>query len=348
MEDYLQDNIETAMRERAYEIAWIEGNQTLTTTPESLLPEKIKRLLKTAQQILKSKEERPFTMASQPLKGIRMTAFGTAIIDMLKIDVATIRAKFQNHQFHPMIDLIIEVGESAELFDQVWYVQYDVGANAIALVALLNSYVEKVRLAADSKKFKTEVRNFERSSNENFLQFNRYIDAHFTKRSRLLFVRLDLGYKDSYLTGIERDVETVYHRIKQDWAKLHKDLTRKILRTGLCGYVWKLEFGLSKSFHLHVLLILNSSMFRGDVTIAKIVGDHWNNTITTGDGTYFNCNAKKEHFRFCGIGQIGRDDFVGRENLSNRVGMYLTKPDYVVALKAPDGGRTFSKGIFPK
>lgn len=343
--------VEMALNESTLEVSQIDDKVAYVVTPEWYLVDEIKNLLKIAQKIQHSNEEEPFFLIQSKNKGIQhigMTKLGTSIREALKADISTIHQNFKTFQFHPLLALALKEANEKNLFDDAWRVKSAINAEAVTLVSSFNQFFTKIRSISNSTNFKQIARNFERNSNENFAKFNEYIPAHFARRSRLLFVRLDLGYREAYVNLVERDVETIYRKIKKDWHKLHTDLNRKILKKNFLGFVWKLEYGLKKSFHLHVLLILDSSNLRSDITIGKIIGDHWEKTITEGGGSYFNCNGKTESYRYCGIGQVHRDDTVMRQVLQDRVGLYLTKPDYVMCLQTPDGGRCFGKGNMPK
>jgi hypothetical protein len=339
------------LNESAQEVSQIDGEATYHLTPESDLADEIKSLLRVALMIHGSNEKDQFFLTRNrysEIQRVGMTDLGTSICNALKVDISIIHQNFQAFQFHPLLALVFEEAKEMDLFTHVWWIKSAISSDATMLVSSFNQFVSKIRSISNTTSFKRKIRNFERNSNENLAKFKEYISAHFARRSRLLFLRLDLGYRDAFVNLVERNVETIYRKIKSDWHKLHTDLNRKILQKNLRGFVWKLEYGLKKSFHLHVLLILDSSNLRSEITIGKIIGDHWEKTITEGQGCYFNCNAKKKSYRFCGIGQVHRDDAAMRQDLQDRVGFYLTKPDYVLCLQTPDGGRCFGKGNMPK
>lgn len=340
-----------SLNERTLEIALIDGVQSIVIPPEWDIADDAKRLLELARLILISDEKYPFRIEQSKfdkVKRIGKTNLGNKICNALKIDIVSMRTAFNTHKFHPLLELIIKTADESMLFERYRELDFSIEADAIGLVAIANGMVQKIREEGEKAEFKDKVRNFERKSKGNFLEFKRYIDAHFRKRSRLLFVRLDLGYKTTFLDSVGRDAKRVYSRIKKDWSTLHKNLNLKILKSNFMGFVWKLEYGLKKSFHLHVLFIIDNKQLKSDILIGKIVGENWEKDITGGCGDYFNCNGKKDSYRFCGIGQVHRDNAEMREILINQVGAYLTKPDYVVALETPDGGRAFGKGNMPK
>ncbi|MCY1462462.1 hypothetical protein D9M71_802370 [compost metagenome] len=97
-----------------------------------------------------------------------------------------------------------------------------------------------------------------------------------------------------------------------------------------------------------MLIFLDGSKVREDVVIAKMIGEHWNSVVTEGKGIYFNCNAKKSNYKFCGVGMINHFDLELRENLLRKAVIYITKPDYYKKIVVPGNGRAFGKGVIPK
>lgn len=45
------------------------------------------------------------------------------------------------------------------------------------------------------------------------------------------------------------------------------------------GYVWKLEYGIDKGFHYHMMI--------QDINIAKMIGEYWAAVITHYRGLYY-------------------------------------------------------------
>ncbi|MDD2179068.1 inovirus Gp2 family protein [Acidovorax sp. D2M1] len=126
---------------------------------------------------------------------------------------------------------------------------------------------------------------------------------------KLMVLRLDLGYGKEH-SPISTD------RIIGDWEELKAFISTNF-PSYLCHAV-KLEYGLQKGAHMHVLLLFNGAMVRQDVTIAKLIGEHWSNVVTGGMGVYFNCNAVpyKNRFSHCGVGVFNKLGVCAAEVLS--------------------------------
>ena len=150
---------------------------------------------------------------------------------------------------------------------------------------------------------------------------------------KLMVLRLDLGYgKEHASVSIER--------IIGDWEALKAFITTNF--PSYLSHVVKLEYGLQKGAHMHVLLLFNGAMVRQDVTIAKLIGEHWSKVVTGGMGVYFNCNAApyKNRFSHCGVGVFSRLDEATVAGFQ-AVADYITKPDPLVTLVMPSEKRFY-------
>ena len=144
---------------------------------------------------------------------------------------------------------------------------------------------------------------------------------------KLMVLRLDLGYgKEHASVSIDR--------IIGNWEALKAFITTNF--PSYLSHVVKLEYGLQKGAHMHVLLLFNGAMVRQDVTIAKLIGEHWSQVTTGGMGVYFNCNAApyKNRFSHCGVGVFSRLDEATVAGFQ-AVADYITKPDPLVTLMMP-------------
>lgn len=150
---------------------------------------------------------------------------------------------------------------------------------------------------------------------------------------KLMVLRLDLGYgKEHASVSIDR--------IIGDWEALKAFITTNF--PSYLSHVVKLEYGLQKGAHMHVLLLFNGAMVRQDVTIARLIGEHWSKVVTAGMGVYFNCNAApyKNRFSHCGVGVFSRLDEATVAGFQ-AVADYITKPDPLVTLMMPSEKRFY-------
>jgi len=275
------------------------------------------------------------------------THIGTSVLLALKIKAEDIKNHFPIHKLNPCVDLYFKQMSERGIPDIAWQAGLVIGEKLRQLVDVLNGFVESVRAEARSAKFKTAMNNYLRSSKENYASLNAYTNAWFHQCARILVVRLDCAYlkEHGWLAGKANSVsyeETRQHR-KDFVSKMrsHPELFEHML-----GYVIKMEFGSVKGWHYHVMILLDGSKVREDVTMARLIGEYWVG-ITGGKGLYYNCNAHKNQYWICGIGMINHDDAVAREGLK-LAAAYLTKTDSMIKLVAPGKDRTFFKGEMPK
>ena len=122
--------------------------------------------------------------------------------------------------------------------------------------------------------------------------------------------------------------------------------------SGLHGYAWALEHGLSKGYHCHLLLMYDGNMHRGDFEMGQWVGECWEQ-ITHGCGYIFNCNHSEykaifEAMGTLGIGMIHSKNPDQVYNFLNYVVPYLVnaeKEQQHLRVKDSAYMRSFSRGV---
>ncbi|QLI80848.1 inovirus-type Gp2 protein [Chitinibacter fontanus] len=180
-------------------------------------------------------------------------------------------------------------------------------------------------------------------SNYIYQSIKEYIDYKFNLHSRLLIIRLDLGFKDN-TTG---QYNAEYARACLQ--KLMNNKRKLKLFSNERGYVWSLEYGQDKGFHFHCFFIFDGSSSQQDQTIGHAIGQYWVNIITQGTGSYYCSNDDKAKFEAegtLGIGMIHRYEHHKRANLMS-IASYLAKDDALIKPMLPEstkGFRTFGRG----
>ncbi|WP_443700859.1 YagK/YfjJ domain-containing protein [Pseudomonas sp.] len=220
----------------------------------------------------------------------------------------------------------------------------------------LNKFVAALRVRLSSSTFKRKLSSHIRATNKNYAGLLGYIDDLFARYSRLLVLRIDFAYGEGKLEieGCpDRDdrldlLKLVSEKVIRHRTELLGYLKNKCPDLGLMGYVWKLEYGKEKGHHYHMMFFLDGTRVRQDIVIAKLIGEHWNNVITEGQGVYYNCNGDKSRYKFCGVGMINYHDAEKLNNLKEKAAAYLTKVDLYVSACMPGGKRTFGKGNSPR
>ena len=112
--------------------------------------------------------------------------------------------------------------------------------------------------------------------------------------SALLVVRVDLSYV------VNPDIE----QVDADLEKLRRKISRSSYGDDLLLLVWALEQGERKGYHCHVALVFDERKRIGAWSIAKAIGKFWE-SITDGDGSYFNCHDRRYLKQYENQGNIG-------------------------------------------
>lgn len=286
---------------------------------------------------------------------IKTTILGYDLIRISLIDMSEVQRHFPHHEANPYFQAFEAVKARHHVASWHTYLLPDL-RRAMSWSAGRAFIDEFIRFTADLKaeltstSLKNQVNNFVRLSRKNYRSLLSYIDALFKKHSKLVVIRLDLGYAKQ-LSGFDRNGPILeYDQVKDHrsifFRSLGGFLKEKISKDCLVGFAWKLEFGERKSWHYHTLVILNGQEVREDVTIARLIGEHW--LSTTGQtGVYHNCNASKGRYKRLGIGLIDHANADLRDGLT-KAAAYMVKTDYYVRMVAPGNGRTFGRGVMPR
>ena len=192
--------------------------------------------------------------------------------------------------------------------------------------------------------------NKQEKSNSKVLEID--LRKLFRRYSRLLFVRVDLGYLKDTMHLV--DIEDLHRHLKNLRELIGN---KKTCFEGLVGHAIAIEQGHEHGYHCHVLLIYNGAERQRDTYLGQAVGEKWE-SITDGLGSYYNCNhpANKRTYErsgILGIGMISRHDEKAVEN-AIRTALYLTDPgktdrstdrlDQHLKVKLPKM-KTFTRGI---
>lgn len=205
----------------------------------------------------------------------------------------------------------------------------------------INLALSAFHQALYSKEHQKRLDNKLRAAPRNSQSLDKYIPTLFLKYSKLLFIRLDLGYK-----------EKVYCRLTPETAMEDRRRYLAIIKRqfpGLVGYIWKMEYGQDRRFHMHTVFIFNGARHQQDRSLGRLLGEHWEE-YTNDLGTYFNCAHLREQYQARGIDGIGLvhwDDEQKQEKLLKAIG-YLTKHDELMLATLPSGRRTFGRMEIPE
>jgi len=160
------------------------------------------------------------------------------------------------------------------------------------------------------------------------------IEQCFEERSRLLVLRVDLGYRKGLFVDRE-DFESDLEAVKQDWARMKAAMVKGEVLPNVMRFFAKLEYGVLAGFHFHMLVMMKGAEHQQDISYARMLGDYWCEAVVGGEGRYFNCNRIKHRYKDVGIGEINYDDWDKVEALKGVVTNYIVKSDYYLGALAP-------------
>ena len=169
-----------------------------------------------------------------------------------------------------------------------------------------------------------------------------YIDQLHDHHSKLLVLRVDLGYgkshcKDASLSEIKRDAKHMLDNRRSN----HELFEHQV------GYVMKFEHTEEKGPHIHALFVYDGQKVQKDAYLAQKIGDYWRDKITDGNGVYHNCNRDKSQYEQCGIGMIDYSDTEKRTVLANKVIPYMLKAEQSIDKLKAGKERSITKGGAP-
>jgi len=169
-----------------------------------------------------------------------------------------------------------------------------------------------------------------------------YIDALQERSSKLNIVRVDLAYKKPYSDDISLEAVN-----KDIGHMLNNRRTKPSIFEHNVGYILKKEYTEDKGAHIHALFMFDGQKVQKDAYKADQVGKYWQETITKGQGSYFNCNREK--YEKTGIGMLDHKDSEKRKILDEEVISYLCKNEQDIApIKSNKRERAFVRGALPK
>ena len=196
--------------------------------------------------------------------------------------------------------------------------------------------VEMIRREGRQPAFRQRVRQQAQDAQRNYDSALAYNERLFECRSRLVVIRLDLGYRREVVQTL------TLQQLDRDLDRFLRNQRHNRLFKHLYGYVIKVEEGPLRGLHTHVVLYFLGSEVQKHEHLGDLIGRYWVEQITEGRGSYFNCNRVR--YKHMGVGVIEHDDHDKRQHLRQRVLGYLFKDDQHVRIK---DRRVFRRGEMP-
>ena len=306
---------------------------------------KISAIEKLVQKVAETDDDVAYVHEGYGGQKIKLTSMGEKLLVYIWAK-HEIQRYYPIHDFSPLVNVFFQATEEHAFQYYSHRNLKNFHGDLLALVDSINVAVERIRFLVRGAAFRKQLNAHRRLSNKNYKSLIAYIDAIFKDTSRVLVLRVDLGYSKLVGGGGVRE-QLDFEDVKLHRERLMGMLRRKLPTNTLLGHSWKLEYGLSKGYHYHCMFFLDGSRVREDIGWARMIGETWADKATHGRGVYYNCNRRKDAYRACGIGMIEHSDKDKRKNLQ-KAAVYLTKIEYYVRIVIDGRARTFGRGEMPK
>ena len=233
------------------------------------------------------------------------------------------------------VNLFLTLMQSCD-FQRPYRLQYSCSQLADSACDAINWIIQHYQQARPSHD-KT-VSNRARRNSRNTESITQYINDIFDTYSRVLVVRLDVGYeKDTYdqldTPEVIEDRDVFLAAVRRRYPDL-------------IGYVWALEYGKKRRYHYHMALLFNGSRHQQDVSLAQALGELWQE-LSHAAGTYYNCNASKDKYDHCYLGIVNHWDREKRYYMEKFIS-YLCKGDPLIDTLISKRQRCFGRMETPQ
>lgn len=215
--------------------------------------------------------------------------------------------------------------------------------SSASLYSLLKEVSDQIlaqlAIQAQQALFKQQLKAYQRASFDNAKHYGQYLQTLLDQYRRLLIVRVDLGYQQGNYSAHD------YTAFCEAFDRFKRRLGLPPAAHGRVGYLWKMEYGLTKGFHVHLLLAYDGDVRRGDYFIANQVGELWRDAVGEG-GMFHNCNTVQhtQYYPVRCVGLIKHTDTDQVNVLLNKLIPYLVKTDPYVKLMAGSRRKLTDRG----
>lgn len=180
-----------------------------------------------------------------------------------------------------------------------------------------------IRRVCRSWAFKNEQKKFERQAESNFASGRELLRHWFSRRSRLLTLRVDLYFRPwAKSVGTSKEAE-----------RLMRNFQRRLydgrVVPDFLACIYKREDGISRGAHWHALILLDGHHRRNAYGLSRQIGEDWMRQAGQARSSYFNCYSRAHRFKFNGLGMIHVGDI--QKLIGLRAALtYMTKRDCVL------------------
>lgn len=221
---------------------------------------------------------------------------------------------------------------------------------------LFNALLELIRKRAQSDKRCKDYLNF--SEDYDFDELKSvvaYIDDLFVDYTKILVVRVDLGYQACETDKItferaHRDIQRFINY--RHWHACFKHCIGYVIGRERGTGSLKENGGHGRGYHFHCFILFDGQKVKNDVELSMKVIDYWQSHIVNSPRTpeneriktwFCNCNARELDYRYNGIGMVPHSDELKRWHMIFAM-IYLTKNSQGLGDDVPPGTRALTKG----
>lgn len=169
-----------------------------------------------------------------------------------------------------------------------------------------------------------------------FRSIEEYLGKVLRRYARTLLVRVDLHYQS------HSRLPVTVERLISDKNRFLQGVQDHSLFQHCIGYLWRLEQGQSKGFHIHTLFCFRGDRVKSDYHKAHEIGAYWNE-LTQPLGYFYNCNAQPERYQYPVLGCLHRDALPQHAEGLTHLMAYFAKGDQRLRLYPPRT-RSFGRG----
>jgi len=279
---------------------------------------------------------------------VGLTDFGRRLIDVVYADFERVMYDYRVHRFSPVFET---VRQFARRIPKRYRFHLDMDfapEEAAQMATYAKRWVNMLRRRLLRDGLKAANENFRRGGIDIFNGTFDSIEWLSQSHPCVTSTRFDLHVGQQGSRPVEFDEELEVKELDLLMAlreRFHRSLDRQFGKA-LLGYVWVLEHGRQRGFHIHYLLLLDPRGHEDHCAIVEAVGRKWCALTGGGEDDFFNCHLPAKGYRFRAIGLLRFDDHDAVKGLRFIV-VYMTLATLFVKLDI--GNRcAFGKGRFPK
>ncbi|MGL5423325.1 MAG: hypothetical protein ACRDAJ_10165 [Serratia fonticola] len=263
-------------------------------------------------QVLRKLES---TLASTPYTGDDLCALYVRLLPVLPV-------AFDHRMLHPDLLLLAATGQQAEQYRPI-----STDLKDTATFQFIVGLVEG-RCSASHQQV---VADWERESTKNRLaafqaltQFSHHSPSFVAVGIELTYVQSDISLK----------------RITENCQQL-LDGVRAIPGLEHCvGAMWQLGYGRMKGYYLQMIFFCSAKQAGTGPVLAQCLGEHWQQTVTKGDGRYFIDTRERTVYEYPGCLYVAECDKAMFEQVELML-TFMTEADLYAPMVLPKAQPTF-------